>query len=103
MDDVKTDNVKTDNDGTLIGKLFKKGKINKAWKTRYFMGSRLSQTIRFFENEADLNESKNEKGQIDLTAICRVELNTSTLDEKLLKYIVFNDEFLLVMTTIPIL
>eukprot|EP01083_Nonionella_stella_P256196 878368_1 len=80
---------------TLIGKLFKKGKINKTWKTRYFIGSRLLQTIRYYQNETDLNESKNEKGQIDLTAICRVELNTSaTLDAKLLKHVVFNDKLI---------
>eukprot|EP01083_Nonionella_stella_P168240 567423_1 len=80
-------------DITISGKLFKKGKINKAWKTRYFMGSRLSQTIRYYENGTDLNESKKEKGQIDLTAICKIELNTSaTLDAKFLKHVVFNDE-----------
>eukprot|EP01083_Nonionella_stella_P154805 499277_1 len=92
------DDIKTDNDGTLIGKLFKRGKINKAWKTRYFIqfiGSRLLKTIRYYQNETDLNESKNEKGQIDLTAICRVELNTSaTLDAKLLKHVVFNDKLI---------
>eukprot|EP01083_Nonionella_stella_P116245 345252_1 len=82
-------------DITISGKLFKKGKINKAWKTRYFMGSRLSQTIRYYENGTDLNESKKEKGQIDLTAICKIELNTSaTLDAKLLKHVVFNDKLI---------
>eukprot|EP01083_Nonionella_stella_P190731 706327_1 len=90
MDDVKEvqQNVVQD---TLIGKLDKKGNINKAWKPRYFIGSLQLQTIQYYEKESDLDEDKNEKGRIDLAAISRIETNASSIGvARLPQYIVYN-------------
>eukprot|EP01083_Nonionella_stella_P043260 116728_1 len=89
MDDVKE--VAPNVQDTLIGKLYKKGKINKAWKPRYFIGSRSLQSIRYYQKESDLNEDKNEKGRIDLITISRIETNASSIGVGgLPQYIAYN-------------
>eukprot|EP01083_Nonionella_stella_P144853 453004_1 len=75
---------------TFSGKLLKKGKINKSWKTRYFSANKALQTVQYYETETDLNANKNEKGCIDLKTIMRIEVTQSL--QGLPKYIASDDK-----------
>eukprot|EP01084_Bolivina_argentea_P183503 316627_1 len=75
---------------TFRGKLLKKGKINKSWKTRYFSANKALQTVQYYETETDLNANKNEKGCIDLKTIMRIEVTQSL--QGLPKYIASDDK-----------
>ena len=67
------------------GKLFKKGKINKAWKERYFICYRNEQRMDYYQNEKDAKQKQNVSGSIDLTVIAKVELITENYDFDLMK------------------
>ena len=81
-----------DENETYIGKLFKKGNINKAWKQRYFKINRFKQTMRYYKDESHINMNGKEKGIIDLTEINKVQvISTQEIDFKELpKYVQVN-------------
>eukprot|EP01084_Bolivina_argentea_P304901 526668_1 len=80
---------------TYSGKLFKRGKINKAWKTRYFMVHRAEQRIKYYAKEKAATQKKEASGTIDLSNITKIEVATKhdlELIQQLPQYIVHNNK-----------
>ena len=62
---------------TFEGKLSKKGKINKAWKERWFVLDEYEQKMEYYPNKQDAMDHKHLCGTIDISMVQRIETLSS--------------------------
>jgi len=63
-----------DKSKTFEGKLNKRGKINKAWKERWFVLDEFEQTLEYYQTKQDAIKHSNLCGSIDISLILRIEV-----------------------------
>ena len=73
-------NLKTEIKDTLRGKLYKRGKINKAWKERWFVLDEYEQKMEYYPNKEDAINHTHLCGTIDLSLVERIEM-ISNIDQ----------------------
>jgi len=68
---------------TFEGKLYKKGKINKAWKERWFVLDENEQKMEYYATKEDAAQHTHLCGTIDISVIARVEVISNVNQIKL--------------------